>query len=50
MDLIMVEWPDASCGVTSGGFDLEHVGSQVSEDFATQKATFVGKVEHAIGA
>ena len=46
----MVEWPDAPCGVAGRGLDLEHIGSQVSEDFATQEATFIGKVEHAIGA
>jgi hypothetical protein len=45
MRQIIEEWPDAAGRFATGGFDLDDIGPQVAQEFATELALFVGEFQ-----
>ena len=42
---IVQEWPDVAGRLATGGFDLDDIGPQVAQEFATKLALFVGELQ-----
>src|SRR6266545_497613 len=45
MGNIVKEWPHAADRLATGGFDLDDIGPQVAQEFATELALFVGEIQ-----
>ena len=42
---VVEEWPHAAGRLATGGFDLDDIGPQVAQEFATKLALFVGEFQ-----
>ncbi len=47
--LVLEKRPEPPRRVAAGALDLHHVGAEVAEYFAREKAQLVGEIEHAEG-
>jgi len=47
---VFVEGADVASGISSRLLQLDHIGTEVSEDLATKEALFMGEIKHPIRA